>query len=283
MPDMIAYQRWTLLAMLLAASLMAGCAGILHLPAELTKVEVPTTPPGKIIVAAAADLQFAFSELITQYESRTGQLVEPVFGSTGQLVQQIENGAPFDLIASANTAYVDRLASQNLVLPESVTLYAQGRITLAVNRESGIQATTLSDLLSVNIHHIAIANPEHAPYGLAAKQALQANGVWEKVQGKIVLAENIRQALQYVQSGDAQVGIIALSVVDVPEVTWTLLDSSLHEPLDQALAVTSTSAHPQLATQFSDYIIGQEGRAILKKYGFVVPDIGNLDPPTANP
>jgi len=276
---MIAYHRWTLIALLMAATTLAGCAGIQPQPANLFTTRLPTTPPEEITVAAAASMQFVFNELKVLFEKETGYRVNLVYGSTGQLVQQIENGAPYDLIAAANTEYVDRLARQNLVLPESVALYAQGQIVLATNRASGIEATTLSDLLSNDILHVAIANPEHAPYGLAAKQALQSSGIWDQIQDKIVYAENIRQALQYVQSGDAEAGIVALGEANVPEIEWSLVDSSLYEPLIQALGVTTKSRHPKIAGQFANFIAGIEGQAILNKYGFGLPPTANLEQP----
>ncbi len=280
---MIAYYRWALLAMLLAAFTLAGCAGIQPQPANLFTTKLPTTPPEEITVAAAASMQFAFNELKALFEKETGYRVNLVYGSTGQLVQQIENGAPYDLIAAANTEYVDRLTNQNLVLPESVALYAQGQIVLATNRASGIEATTLNDLLSDDIMHIAIANPEHAPYGLAAKQALQSSGIWDRIQDKIVYAENIRQALQYVQSGDAEAGIVALGEANVPEIEWSPVDSTLYQPLNQALGVTTKSQNPEIAGQFANFIAGIEGQAILNKYGFGLPPTANLEQPIKNP
>ncbi|MEJ5224158.1 MAG: molybdate ABC transporter substrate-binding protein [Anaerolineales bacterium] len=225
----------------------------------------------ELTVAAAADLQFAFTEMGTLYEQETGNRVVFSFGSTGQLAQQIENGAPFDLFAAANISFVDDLAQKNLVLPDTVALYARGRIVLAVNRESGISAVSLEDLLSEKITHIAIANPDHAPYGIAAKEALISAGVWDKIQDKIVYGENVRQTLQFIQTGDAQVGIVALSVANVPEVTWTLIDDSLHNPLDQALAIVASSLHQQQAKEFAAFINGVHGRPIMQKYGFVLP------------
>ena len=236
-----------------------------------------STDSGKeITVAAAADLQFAFTDIAALYEQQTGRKVTLVFGSTGQLVQQIENGAPFDLIAAANTDYIDRLVNQNLADPDSAAFYARGRIVLAVNRKSNLQAVTLRDLLSEDIQHISIANPEHAPYGLAAKQALESLGLWEQLQPKLVYAENVRQALQYVQTGDAEVGIISLSVANVPEITWTLIDESLHAPLDQALAILTASKQPELARDFIAFINGEQGRPIMRQYGFLLPDEINL-------
>ncbi len=245
--------------------LLAGCQG---LPGAAT----PAGQEQPITVAAAADLQFAFTDIAALYEQQTGRKVTLVFGSTGQLVQQIENGAPFDLVAAANIAYVDRLAEQGLVIPESAALYARGRIVLAVNKQSGVAAAALEDLLSDQVDHIAIANPEHAPYGLAAKQALESLGLWERLRPKLVYGENVRQALQFVQTGDAEVGIIALSVAAVPEITWTLIDEPLHQPLDQALAILSSSRQPELAGDFIAFINGEAGRPIMRQYGFLLPD-----------
>lgn len=231
----------------------------------------PTSDSVELTVAAAADLQFAFAEIGELYEQETGNKVIFSFGSTGQLAQQIENGAPFDLFAAANVSYVDDLAKKNIVVPDTVALYARGRIALVVNRDSGISALTLEDLRSDAITHIAIANPEHAPYGLAAKEALISAGVWEAIEEKIVFGENVRQTLQFVQTGDAQAGIVALSVANVPEVSWTLIDDSLHNPLDQALAVVAGSSHQEEANEFAEFINSEKGRTIMQKYGFILP------------
>jgi molybdate transport system substrate-binding protein len=236
-----------------------------------TPTAIPTAKTGELTVAAAADLQFAFTDIGALFEQETGHKVTFVFGSTGQLAQQIENGAPYNLFAAANISFVDDLAKKNLVLPDTKALYARGRIVLAVNKASGIQAVELKDLLSEKITHIAIANPEHAPYGVAAKEALQSAGLWEKIQPKLVYGENVRQTLQFVQTGDAQAGIVSLSVANVPEITWSLIDASLHNPLDQALAVVTSSPQKDLASEFAKFINGPSGRPIMQKYGFVLP------------
>lgn len=224
-----------------------------------------------LLVAAAADLQFAFTDIGEKFTEQTGQEIEFTFGSTGNLTTQIENGAPFDILAAANVAFVDRLKEQGLIIPDTQQLYAQGRIVLAVNREAGIQATELQDLLDPAIASIAIANPEHAPYGQAAKEALQSAGIWEEIQPKLVLGENVRQTLQFVQTGDAPAGIVALSVADVPEVTYTLLDGNLHIPLNQALAVIKSTPHEAAARAFIEFVNGPTGRPVMKKYGFLLP------------
>lgn len=228
-------------------------------------------PDNELLIAAAADLQFAFTEIGQHFEQQMGQHVTFSFGSTGNLTTQIENGAPFDLFAAANVAYIERLRDKGLIIPETQQLYAQGRIVLAVNRDFGVTATTLEDLLDPSIQRVAIANPGHAPYGLAARQALQSAGLWERLQPKLVYGENVRQTLQFVQTGNAPVGIVALSIADVPEVTWTLVDDTLHEPLNQALAVIRGSPHEQAARSFIEFVNGSQGRPIMEKYGFLLP------------
>lgn len=259
----------------LLALLAAGCAGIAPpaaTSAAAPRAAAPRAAAGEALtVAAAADLQFAFEEIAALFERETGQPVTLVFGSTGQLTQQIEQGAPYDLLAAANVAYVERLAEQGLIDPDSVALYARGRIVLAVNRQSGAAVAELGDLLGPQVRRVAIANPAHAPYGLAARQALEAAGLWEALQPKLVLGENVRQALQYVQTGDAEAGIVALSVADVAEIEWTPIDEALHAPLEQALGVVAGSPRAGAARAFAAFVNGPAGRPIMQRYGFLLP------------
>lgn len=236
----------------------------------MTPQEIGTAEDA-LTVAAAADLQFAFQEIAKQFEAQTGSHVTLVFGSTGQLAQQIENGAPYDLFAAANIEFVEQLADKGLVLEDSVALYARGRIVLGVNKESGIGVRSLEDLRDPRITRVAIANPDHAPYGMAAQQALEAAGLWQEIQPKLVYGENVRQTLQYIQTGDSQAGIVALSVANVPEIDWVLIDDTLHKPLDQALAILSSSSQQDLAAQFAAFINGEQGRPIMRRYGFILP------------
>ncbi len=234
-----------------------------------TQAEPASAEP--LLVAAASDLQFAFTEIGERYEAETGQKVTFTFGSTGNLTTQIENGAPFDILAAANVSFVDRLTAQGLTLPETQQLYAQGRIVLVVNRDSGLQAVSLEDLLDPAITRIAIANPDHAPYGQAAREALQSAAVWEAIQEKLVLGENVSQTLQFVQTGDAPVGIVALSIANVPEVSGTLLPAAMHEPINQALAVIKSTPREAAARAFIAFVNSPEGREIMKRYGFLLP------------
>ena len=224
-----------------------------------------------LLVAAAADLQFAFTDLGEKFNQRTGQEVKFTFGSTGNLTTQIENGAPFDVLAAANIAYVDRLKERGLIILDTQQLYAQGRLVLAVNRAAGVQPAQLADLLDPSISRVAIANPAHAPYGQAAKEALQSAGLWDTLQPRLVLGENVRQTLQFVQTGDAPVGIVALSIAEVPEVTYTLLPTDLYNPLTQAMAVINTTSNEAAARAFLEFVNGPVGRSVMKEYGFLLP------------
>lgn len=250
------------LALLVVLFLLAACN------ASQSELLVQNDP---LLIAAASDLQFAFTDIGEQFEAETGQKVTFTFGSTGNLTTQIENGAPFDILAAANVSFVDRLTEQGLTIPDTQQLYAQGRIVLVVNRLSGVDGTNLEDLLDPAITRIAIANPEHAPYGQAAREALISAGVWADIEDKIVLGENVSQALQFVQTGDAPVGIVALSIADVPEVTGTLLPAELHQPINQALAVISTTQQEESARTFIDFVNSPAGREIMKRYGFQLP------------
>ena len=225
----------------------------------------------ELTVAAAADLQVAFTELARQFEHEEGCRVVLTFGSTGQLAQQIEHGLPVDIFAAANVAYLKPLEQKKLVLADSTQIFARGHIVLVVSKRSGISVRGLNDLLSSDVKHIAIANPAHAPYGVAARQALERQGLWPQVESKIVLGENVHQALQYVETGNAEAGIVALSIAQGAKVEHTLIDESLHEPLDQALAIVAGTNQESLARRFIAFVNGPTGRPVMKKYGFVLP------------
>jgi len=225
----------------------------------------------EVTVAAAADLQFAFQDIGALFERQCGCKVTFIFGSSGNLAAQIDSGLPADVFASANVDYVDGLKEKGLILDDTQQLYGVGRIVLAVNEDAGSQVEKLRDLLKPEVRRVAIANPEHAPYGVAAMQALQSEGVWEDLKPRLVYGENVRQALQYIQTGDAQAGIVALSVAAVPEVSYTLIDDSLHQPLRQSLAVLRRTAQEQLARDFIAFVNGPQGRPIMKKYGLMLP------------
>lgn len=225
-----------------------------------------------LTVAAASDLVFALKDISKEFERSTGIKVILSFGSTGQLAQQIAHGAPFDVFFAADEKYIEGLNEKGIIMAETKRLYAQGRIVLAVNKKSGVSADRLSGLLNPAIKRIAIANPAHAPYGIAAREALISSGLWERLSDKLVYGENIRQALQFIQTGDAQAGIVALSITDVPEITYTLIGASLHRPINQAVAVIRGSKKTKEARDFIGFVGSPAGRTIMKRYGFLLPE-----------
>src|SRR6185503_9302753 len=232
------------------------------------KSPATSTAPNELTVAAAADLTPAFEEIGREFESATKTRVVFMFGSTGMLTRQIENGAPVDLFAAANVSYVDQLEKEGLIVPGTKAIYARGRITLWTSNESTLRLQGIADLARPEVMRIAIANPDHAPYGLAAKQALESAGIWEQVQPKLVYGDNIRQTLQYAQTGNVEVSIVALSLSIQSNGRWTLIPEELHQPIDQGLAVIKTTKNEQAARAFAAFISSPQGKAIMKKYGF---------------
>lgn len=221
-----------------------------------------------LTVAAASDLTPAFEEIGREFESATKTKVVFVFGSTGLLTRQIENGAPVDLFAAANVSYIDQLDQKGLIVPDTKAIYARGRITLWTPDESPLRLQSIADLARPEVTRIAIANPDHAPYGLAAKQALESAGIWGRVQPKLVYGDNIRQTLQYAQTGNVEVAIVALSLSVQGNGRWTLIPEELHQPIDQALAVIKSTKNEEAARAFAAFISSPQGKAIMKKYGF---------------
>jgi molybdate transport system substrate-binding protein len=165
-----------------------------------------------LLVSAASNLILAFEEVGARYEEETGTQVTVNFAASGQLAQQIEQGAPVDIFLSANTAYVEELAVKGWVQADSVQIYARGRLTLWTRADASLTVETVEDLLNPEVRRVAIANPEHAPYGVAAREALQTAGVWEEIQSKLVPGENVRQALQYAETGNVDAAIVPLSL-----------------------------------------------------------------------
>ncbi len=227
--------------------------------------------PQPLMVYGAADLALAFKEIVPLFEKAAGARVTLVLGSTGNLAKQIENGAPADVFFAADESFVDSLRGKGVIIPESRTLYAQGRIVLATSVTTGLALTGLGDLARPEVRRIAIANPAHAPYGRAAQQALESAGIWPRVRPKLVYGENIRHALQFVESGAVEAGIVALSVANVPGIRSTAIDSALHRPLNQYAVVVTRSARPELGLAFIHFLNGPEGRPIMKRYGFLLP------------
>ncbi len=223
-------------------------------------------------MAAAADLAFAFPELAALYEKATGQPVLLSFGSTGLLERQIAEGAPFDAFASANAAYAEDAIASGACLGDSKAIYATGRIALFAAKGTPITPKRITDLFDPRVVKIAIANPAHAPYGRAAKEAMLRAGAWENLSPKIVYAENVQQALQFAQSGNADVAIIALSLAIVTPGKWTVIPSDLHDRIDQVMvACAHGKAGAQDGRRFIAFVASETGQGVLHRYGFLSP------------
>ena len=227
--------------------------------------------PVTLTVSAASDLTPAFEELGKLFTNDTGIKVTFNFGSTGQLTQQIEQGAPVDLLAAANVSFVEELERQNLILPDTKALYAQGRITLWTRSDSSLKLDRIEDLAKPEVRRIAIANPEHAPYGDAARQALQSAGIWDRVSSRLVFGENISQTLQFAETGNVDAAIVALSLSVTSKGRWVLISDQLHKPLNQALAVVRSTRHETEARRFASFVNSTQGRQVMRKYGFILP------------
>ena len=241
------------------------------------------TQEREIRVAAAADLKFAMTELADKFESSTNAKVDVTCGSSGNFFTQIQNGAPFDLFLSADIEYPRKLEAGGFSEPGTLYEYAVGRIViwLPPDTNADIKEKGWNVLLGAAVRKIAIANPDHAPYGRAAVAALQKAGIYEQVKTKLVYGENISQAAQFVQSGNAQAGILAKSLTLSPEMksgqVWQI-PADLHPPIEQAATVLKSAKNKQGARQFLDFLKSDSGRRILEKYGFVVPQADSKTP-----
>ena len=233
--------------------------------------QAPTSSNHELTVAAASDLTSAFDEIGREFQSATGTRVVFDFGSSGLLTRQIENGAPMDVFAAANVDYINELEIKGLIVAGTKAIYARGRIVIWTAKDSKLQFENLNDLTKTEAHRIAIANPDHAPYGRAAREALENSGIWEKVKPKLVYGENIRQTLQFAQTGNVEVAIVALSLAQQSDGHWRLIPDTLHRPLDQAVAVIKGTQNEKQAREFAAFVTGQQGRVVLQKYGFIFP------------
>ena len=244
--------------------IIISCALLMSAPAHAEK----------ITVAAAADLKFAMDEIVTSYnKSHSGDEIQVVYGSSGKFFTQIQQGAPYDLFFSADIAYPRELAKKGLAA-SAVIPYAFGRIVLWSNSMDAAKMT-LTSIADSKVTKIAIANPKHAPYGKRAEEALRSAGLWDKVQPKLVFGENIAQTAQYVQTGNAQVGVIALSLALNPELAkkggYYLIPNKLHGALEQGYVITKRGVNKPLAKKFAEYMGSKQARAVMTKYGFVLP------------
>jgi molybdate transport system substrate-binding protein len=259
---------WLALAGALSASFRAFAAG----------EDVSKSSPTPLTIAAAADLRFAMDDLVKDFEEKhPATKVNVTYGSSGNFFAQVQNGAPFDLFFSADIAYPRKLAEKGLGA-DDVFFYASGCIVIWVPKDSTVAVDKLGikALLQPSIRKIAVANPEHAPYGRAAVAALKALNVYDQVVSRLVYGENIAQTAQFVQSGAADVGILALSLAVAPQMRdtgrfWQVpLDT--YPRLEQGGLILKSTKNLEMARAFRDFVLGDHGREVLKHYGFYLPE-----------
>ena len=242
---------------------------------------------GEITVAAASDLTFAFKDVAARFEGQTGNNLKLSFGSSGNFFSQIQNGAPYDLFFSADIEYPKKLEAAGLTEPGTIYAYAAGKLVIWVPNTSKLD---LSRGLAVStdpaVHKIAIANPQHAPYGRAAVAAMKHEGVYDQVKDKLVLGENISEAAQFVQSGNAEVGLLALSLAVPPAMSekgrYVEVAAADYPPIIQAAVVLKSSHDKGLAGQFLKFLRQPQTIALMKRYGFEVPQELPASQPSAS-
>lgn len=228
----------------------------------------------EILVAAASDLRFAFTELGNTFTAETGIAVRFTFGSSGQLREQIINGAPFDVFASANEEFVDDVVANGRAWQDTVQPYALGRLALRV-RSGRETPTSLADLVDTRFERIAIANPAHAPYGIAAQQALENAGVYTQIKERLIFGENVSDTLRLVETGNVDAALVALSLVINSDTPYELIDEQLHKPLHQSLVVTRTGANDEGGRMFARFLSSSAAQDVMKTYGFELSQEGN--------
>ncbi|HNX95624.1 MAG TPA: molybdate ABC transporter substrate-binding protein [Holophaga sp.] len=237
----------------------------------------PSLRAQSVTIAAAADLKFALDDVAANYrKAHPSEKIEVVYGSSGKFQTQIQQGAPYDIFFSADISFPRELAKAGWAASE-VKPYAVGRLVIW---SATVDATklTLASLADPKFARIAIANPKHAPYGKRAEEALRAVGLWDALQSRLVYGENIAQTAQFVQTGNAQVGLIALSLAVNPELAakggYAVVPEKLHQPLEQGFIITKRAAGNASARAFAEYVASGAGRTILKRYGFALPGDG---------
>lgn len=225
-------------------------------------------------IAAAANLQKIMTEaLIPGFEKKTGQTVTPTFGSSKLLAKQIIQGAPVDLFIAADKATVDDLGHRKVIIAATERVYAIGKLVMWTRKDSKRHPKKIADLANPAYAKIAIANPQVAPYGLAAEQALARSPLTASVRHHLVQGENIAQALEFAQSGNADVALTALSlVIEDTGDPYVIVPDALHDPITQAAAVVRDAAHPALARRFLEFITSKHAAPIWRRYGYDLPE-----------
>lgn len=226
----------------------------------------------ELVVAAASNLTDAFGELGKRFEARAGVRVTFSFGSSADLARQIEQGAPFDVFASADTERVEALSVRGLLTDGTSAVYARGRLVLWLPPGGRARVVRLEDLAGPGVSKVAVARPEAAPYGRAAVEALSALDFWERVEPKVVYGQSVAQAKQFAATGNTDAAFLPRSLLRRGEGTFIEVDAGLHRPLRQAAAVVRASRKQDVARKFLEFVLSAEGQALLRDYGYESPD-----------
>jgi molybdate transport system substrate-binding protein len=224
-----------------------------------------------LTIAAAANLTDAFAEIGPRFTSKTGIKVVFSFGATADLAKQIENGAPFDVFASADSEHVEQLETKGLLTPGSRAIYARGWLVMWLPPSSNLKADRIQDITAKSFERIAIAKPDVAPYGRATVESLQALGIWNEIECRVIYGQNVSQTKQYVSTGNAEVAFIPLALVKPGEGKYIEVSDELHRPIDQALGIVKESTKQTAARQFVDFLLSSEGRELLSQKGYRIP------------
>jgi molybdate transport system substrate-binding protein len=242
--------------------------------APTSKLPAATSAPvSELLVAGASDLRPAFEEIGKLFTTQTGTKVTFSFGSSGQLAQQISNGAPFDVFASADKSYVDQVLADGVGDAATKATYAFGRLALWIPSRTQKRIFNVLDLADPTVKRIAIANPEHAPYGSAAVQTLKSAKIYELVADKLVYGENVSDTYRLATSGNADAALVSLSLVIANSNggQYVVIPDDAHAPLEQALVVTAKKPRANSAKAFVSLVSSPAGRTVMRKFGFLLP------------
>ena len=255
-------KKWLAVCALAAVLLMAACGS------------GGSGSTGELLVATGYGLKPAVEEQAAAFEEQTGAKVTFNFAASRALLQQMEGGLPADVFIAPEPRDMEEARMKGLVIADTEQIYAVGRLALATSPRMGFALEGLEQLARPEVKQVVIANPETAAYGRAAEEALRSAGLWEQIKPKLVYGENMGQVVQYLQSGNVEAGLVALSVVidGTAGLTYVVANESLHQPIRHTVAVVKDTRNEELARRFVAFVRGPEGQAVLQKYGFAVPE-----------
>lgn len=255
-------------ACVVAVGILTLASSLSCLPGEHRKGEVGR---GDLVVAAASSLSEAFEEMGGRFTEATGVRVTFSFGATGDLARQIEQGAPFDLFAAADVKTAAALGEKRLLHEDGPVVFATGRLVLWVPKDSRAKLTQIADVAGPQVTKLAVASPEVAPYGWAAVESLRAQGLWERVEPKVVYAQTVAHARQFAATGNAEAAFVPRALVREGDGTAFEVDAATHAPIEHSLAIVGASKNVRGAEMFVAFVLGEEGRAVLARHGYGAP------------